>query len=317
MKKVTNEYIKDTIRIVVQSRDRPKYLKHTVNSVLNQNPSVAKYNIVISDNSDTDEVEEMVNLNYSNNNLVYIRRIPSLSPLEHLKLIISETNEEYVVLFHDDDIMHSNYIETMLPFIQKKGIAAVGCNEYIFKNDFTKSLRAKPHSFKKPHILVSEKEFLEQYIPSNSGVCVFPGYMYNTALLKKIKLNNVRRSDGVSDVLMLNSLLEYGSIVWIPDYLVYYRLHDSNDGNNLYTTDHITLLNRMSCNGLDKDSIAATMRFNYLFQWFLAQDIKNIFLWKNRVIFKYLFYKSFYLMRKWHLWKSLLNNRYIKNKFLK
>ena len=309
--------MRDIVQIVILSRDRPEYLKETINSVLNQKLLGIEVEVVISDNSERSEVEEMIGQNYPDENLKYIRRVPSVSSLEHFQLVISECKKKYVVLFHDDDIMHPDYIETMFPFIQKEGVAAVGCSTFVFKDDFKKSLRAKSHDFKQPKTFISEKSFLEQYIPGSSGVAVFPGYMYNTACLKKIKLNNVRRKEGVSDVLMLNSLLTYGPIVWIPDFLMYYRLHDSNDGNNLYTVDHISLLNCMSHNGLDKNTIAASMRFNYLFQWLLAQDIKNIFLWRNRIVFKYLFFKSFYLMSKPDLWKSLLNNRFIKNIILK
>jgi len=309
--------MKEKIQIVVLSRDRPKYLKESVESVLKQKASKEKFKIIISDNSEKDEVEEMIGRDYSSKDLKYIRRKPTLSPIEHFQLVISECEEKYVVLFHDDDVMHPDYIETMWEFIQREGVAAVGCNEFVFKEKFAKSLRAKPHSFKSPETFISEKDFLKQYIPGSNGVSVFPGYVYNAACLKKIRLNNVRRKGGVSDILMLNSLLNHGSIVWIPNYLVYYRLHDSNDGNNLYTVDHIQLLNRMAHNGLNKSTVAAPMRFNYMLQWFLAQRFKNLFQWRNRTVFKYLFFKSFYLMSKPDLWKSLLNNRYIKNKILK
>jgi hypothetical protein len=213
--------------------------------------------------------------------------------------------------------MHPDYVETMLPFIKEEGLAGVGCNTFFFKKDFKKSEISKPHKFKIPVKFTSEKDFLEQNIPGNSGVAVFPGYMYSTECLKRIKLDNILEKGRLSDVLMLNSLLEYGAIIWIPDLLMYYRIHGSNYSKNLYTTEQISVFNRMAYSGLDKNTDLVPMRFTYLFQWLLAQDIKNIFLWKNRIVFKYLFFKSFFLMSKIHFWKSLLNNRFMKAPFLK
>jgi cellulose synthase/poly-beta-1,6-N-acetylglucosamine synthase-like glycosyltransferase len=317
MKKESGKYMKDTIRIVILSRDRPKYLKDTIDSVLNQKPSMAKIKIVISDNSEKDEVEEMINLNYSNDNLNYIRRVPTVSVLKHGQLVISECEEKYIVIFHDDDIMHPDYVKTMLPFIKKEGVVAVGCNAFLFTNDLKKTVPSKSFSFEKVKTFSNEKEFLREYIPSSSGIAAFPGYMYNTECLKKIELDNVHRKDGGSDVLMLNSLLNHGSIIWTPNFLMYYRLHGSNDGNNLYTADYIVILNRMSYNGLGKDTDALSMRFIYLLRWFVAQDIKNLFLWKNRIVFRYLFVKSFVLLFRADSWKILLNNQYVKRFFIK
>jgi hypothetical protein len=40
-------------------------------------------------------------------------------------LTIFECEEKHMVMFHDDDMMHPDYVETMFPFIQKEGVSAV------------------------------------------------------------------------------------------------------------------------------------------------------------------------------------------------
>lgn len=309
--------MKNTVRVVILSRDRLKYLKDAIDSVLNQRLSTENIEIVVSDNSEGDAVENMIHNNYSGGDINYIRRVPAVSVLEHCRLIISETKEEYLVLFHDDDIIHPDYIRTMLPLVQQKGVSAVGCNAFLFNDDMNRAISSKPFSFKGSRVFSSGKSFLEQYIPNNSGIAAYPSHIYRTESLQQVDLNNVHRKNGFHDVLLLNSLLSFGVIVWVPDLLMYYRLHESNDGSNLYTADHISLLNKMSHSGIDKNTTAASMRFNYLFQWFVNQDVRNIFSWRNWIVFKYLFFKSFYLVSRIDLWKSLLNNRYIKNKILK
>jgi|SaaInlStandDraft_4_1057021.scaffolds.fasta_scaffold25480_2 cellulose synthase/poly-beta-1,6-N-acetylglucosamine synthase-like glycosyltransferase len=308
--------MKDIVQIVILSRDRPKYLKQTVDSVLNQKISREKFEIIISDNSDKDDVKEMIGQDYSNANLKYIRRSPSVSLMKHFQLVISECDATYAVLFHDDDIMHPNYIETMLPNIQKKDVAAVCCNSYVFNNDISRTT-GEMHNYKSVKTFTNENDFLGSYVPwSRGGIAPMPGYIYKTEFLKRVELKRISKEDNFSDTLMLSAFTEYGSIVWVPDFLMYYRVHDSNEHLKLYTVDNIAVLNRMFHNGLRKDTDLMPMRFNYLLIWLLRQDKKNIFSWRNKIIFKYLFFNSFYLVRKKNFWKSF-SNRFIKKYFLK
>ena len=120
---------------------------------------------------------EMIHQDYSSNNIKYIRRSPSVSLMKHFQLIISECRNEYTVLFHDDDIMHPNYIETMLPYMQKEGVAAVGCNSFIFNNDISKTV-GEMHKFKSVKTFIDENDFLSNYMPwSIGGIAPFPGYI--------------------------------------------------------------------------------------------------------------------------------------------
>jgi len=296
----------DTIQIVILSRDRPDYLKKTIQSVLNQSLLTAKIKIIVSDNSEKSEVKKMIDRYYFDSNLKYIRREPPVLAIDHFRLVISECKEEYLVLFHDDDIMHPDYIETMLPFVQKN-VAAVGCNSLVFKNDLEKATY-KPHNFQAPKTFTSEKEFLEQYLPGSGWLAPFPGYMYNSEILKKIKLKRVTARGLYSDVLLLSSLLDYGKIIWIPNFLMYYRLHSSNESNNLYMSEVITMLNRMKHNGLGRSNVLVIMlRCGYWLKWILMQNIKDIFQWRNRTVFKFLFFSSFYLVSKASFWKAFFN----------
>ena len=135
--------------------------------------------------------------------------------------------------------------------------------------------------------------------------------IYKTKFLKKVKLKRISKEDSFSDTLMLSAFTEYGSIVWVPNFLMDYRAHASNEHLKLYTVDNIAVLNRMFHNGLRKETDLMPMRFNYLLIWLKRQDKKNIFSWRNKIIFKYLFFNLFCLVWKSNFWKSFYN-RYIK-----
>lgn len=302
-----------TIQVVILSRDRPDYLKEAIQSVLSQRLLAAKVKVIVSDNSENDKVREMINQYYFNSDLEYIKRDKSMLFSEHFQLVISECKEKYVVVFHDDDIMHPDYIETMSLCIQKEGVAAVGCNSYIFSNDIV-GAKPKPHSFNSLKTFNSKKDFLRQLLPGGSWIAPFPGYMYKTALLKMNKLSDIPAPSIYSDMdpLMLNALLDYGPIVWVPDFLMYYRLHNSNLSNSLHMPVRIDVLNCMARNGLSKDSVPVIiLRCGYWLKWLSMQGIKNIFSWKGRVVLKYLFFKSFFLVFKLTFWKVIFNKHTI------
>ena len=307
--------MRDIVQVIILSRDRPEYLKTTINSVLKQSISREKFEIIISDNSIKNDVETMIIQDYSNDNLEYIRRTPSVSLMKHFQLIISECREKYTVLFHDDDVMHPNYLEIMIPFIQQENVASVACNSSIFNDDISKS-EGEAHHYKSVKTFTNENEFLLSYMPWSNGIAPFPSYIYKTKYLKKVELKRISRPDNFSDTLFLSDFLRYGSVVWIPDFLMYYRVHNSNEHMKLYTVDNIAVLNRMYLNGLSKKTFLMPMRFSYLLIWFLKQEIKDIFLWRNKIILKFLFLNSFQLALTKNFWRSF-SNRFIKKYFSK
>ncbi len=298
--------MKETIKIVILSRDRPQYLKESLDSVLNQKYSGVKLKIVVSDNSEGDEVNELIKRHYVDSDIEYIRRDPPIPSRAHFQIIISECQEKYVVLFHDDDVMHPNYIKTISPFIQKEGVVAVSCNAFLCENGISKS-KNKSHYFTSCKRFDNEKDFLEQYLLGSCGVAPFPGYIYQSNFLKKISLAPLPGAK-YFDVILLSTILRYGLILWIPDSLMYYRIHDSNDSNFEDVAGRMALLNYMSKQGLDKNRGPLLMsRFIFWLKWILERDKRSILLWRNRIVFKFLFIKLFYLASELFFWKKLFN----------
>ena len=104
---------KAQVQIYILSRDRPKFLREAIDSILNQNQSLMKFEIVVSDNSKSGDVSKMISKHYSTKNFKYIKRGGMLSSREHFRLVVSELNSKYAVLFHDDDVLFPNYIKIM------------------------------------------------------------------------------------------------------------------------------------------------------------------------------------------------------------
>ena len=153
------------LQIAILSRDRADFLKEAVDSALMQSGSELDYEIIISDNSEKDDVNKLVNKYYlTNKKIKYIRRNPTLSDLYlHCELVISEFNSKYAVIFHDDDILHPDYIEKMTPLLSNESIVSVGCNAKIFNNNIIDSTK-RMHNFNSLKIFNSKKDFLQQYL---------------------------------------------------------------------------------------------------------------------------------------------------------
>ena len=52
------------LQIIILSRDRAEYLHEAIASVLTQNEPELDYEIIISDNSETDDVSDLINKYY-------------------------------------------------------------------------------------------------------------------------------------------------------------------------------------------------------------------------------------------------------------
>ena len=125
-----------SLQIYIMSRDRPDYLINALDSVISQVTVNIKLDIIVSDNSETDEVEKIVSDLYQNSNITYVRRVPTLSPFDHHRAIINEVSSEFFMLFHDDDIMLPNLVQNLYTEISRDDdVVAVGSNALLFYQD--------------------------------------------------------------------------------------------------------------------------------------------------------------------------------------
>ena len=225
------------------------FLRVAIDSVLQQNHSQIKFEIIVSDNSDNDDVSKMIDEDYAQKNIKYIRRSGFTSHMGHTQLVVSELNSEYSVIFHDDDILHPDYMSVMSSFLNKSDVVAVGCNCMNFKDNIL-----DPKNFLDSKLRINnlsssikfnnEKDFLERYLPGNGGAAPYPSYMYRTKYLKQAMLK-VSVTGKHADVSILSSLLNYGTIVWLEKPLMHYRIHASNDSVIEEITSNISLFNYM------------------------------------------------------------------------
>ncbi|WP_416695927.1 glycosyltransferase family A protein [Candidatus Pseudothioglobus sp. Uisw_050_01] len=297
------------LQIVILSRDRAEYLQESIESVLAQNDVELDYEIIISDNSEQNDVNELINKFYSTSKKIkYIRRVPPVSAQHHNELVISELNSKFAVIFHDDDILHPDYLKTIGPFILNNPPAAISCNAKIFKNKITDGKKLM-HHFKSIKRFNNKQCFLEQYLVGNGGIAPYPGYVYNTSFLQKVSFDSIGKVSQIGwkhfDVSILSSLLDYGDIIWLPETLMFYRL--GGDSNNEDVSARLRLLRYMFMIGIDRASKPVFL-YRYLFwlNWIRQQEFlwSNLSNWRYQIVIKFIFFKAINVICTSYFWKT-------------
>lgn len=280
----------EEIEIFILCRDRPYYSKLAINSVLN-NSSKAK--IIISDNSESDLIEKMCleffpDLSY--------RRRSNLDPISHLKVIVKEAKSEYLVMFHDDDIMKHNYLEVMLStFKSNNEIIAIGSNaEIIDENGSVTGIFFKQKNNNKGIEITNKDNLLLPYVTLGKEFdkfAPFPSYIYKTKYISS-EMFEINDGSNHADLSFLMKVLNKGKIYWTNETLIQYRIHKQNGSNSIPIIQKISLYNYL----IRKEKInkksnqMIDFRFRIWFPWLKFRLIKQITISrKERVVFIFLF----------------------------
>ena len=226
-----------TLEIFIICHNRPEQAKEAIQAVLNQNSS--DYQLIVSDNSSTDTVEEMVRTHFSS--VVYRRRPATLPALAHFNTCISEASADYFCLFHDDDTMREDFVRNIAEAIAlHPTVVAFGTNACV-RNIAANSKSLSFLSLGQFEQISSPEDLFRRYFGRyHTGIAPFPGYVYQTA---KIEGKRIPEDGGkYADVSWLLTVAASGRIVWIAKPLLDYYLHGGNDGLQESWRDRLRLL---------------------------------------------------------------------------
>lgn len=233
----------ESLTIYILCHNRPDDAKQAIQSVLAQ--SDAGYQLVVSDNSSNDEVEHMVRREFPAVN--YRRRVPMLPALAHFNCCIAEAEGDYFCLFHDDDIMGTDFVSAIRQCAQQFPHAVlIGCNAHIERFG---QCEARPsfRTFREYEHMATPRELAMRYFSrAQSGIAPFPGYVYNRRMMAGLLIP--AEGGKYADVTWLLMLAQLGEVVWINRPLMTYRLHASNDSNTDSRRDRLRFLGYLKQN---------------------------------------------------------------------
>ena len=289
-----------SLTVYILCYNRPNFARQSILSVLSQ--TCQEFNLIVSDHSSNDEVKEMVGKNFPD--VTYIRRSPSLKHLEHFNLCIDEVKTDYYCLFHDDDVMASNFVETMLNFIHDyPDAAAFACNAYI-ETDGKIEKRLAFLSHKKYELFSTPKRLAERYFSRNqSGIAPNPSYIYSQ--LKTSGQRFIVDGGKYADVSLLLDIAQQGSIIWLNKPLMTYRMHGNNLGSVESLPDRIRFLAYLK---KYKNILGMGVLYDYRSSFVYKRILRNGFKGKRKryaTAKSYLNFYHIYHYLRWSTYKTL------------
>lgn len=105
-----------TLTITIPTFNRSIYLKDAIDSVLKQ--SYTDFELIILDNASTDGTKDIVN-QFKDNRITYKNSNVKLELTHSINRSFNYCYNDYLMIFHDDDIMEVNFLEDNLKAIQQ------------------------------------------------------------------------------------------------------------------------------------------------------------------------------------------------------
>ncbi len=217
------------LTIFLLCHNRPKLAREAIHSILNQTRK--DFVFIISDNS-TDRLTEMI-VKKEFPSVIYQRQSPVLTPQDHFKKIFQSSTTKYFVVFHDDDILDSHYVEKIYEafHIKYSDACAIGVNgTYVVEGHLDRSKRNNTQiitSHKNYAVPLTTDRLLNAYLSQDEGgAAPFSAYAYNSHRLNGL-FPDFSKGRLYFDTIFLASISTKNKIYWLPMPLVYIRQHDA------------------------------------------------------------------------------------------
>lgn len=224
--------MKPLVSIITTSYNYEKYIKQTIESVLNQTYENWEY-IIIDDGSKDNSIN--IIKEYSNTNkkikLFTHPNHENKGIIESLKLGINNAKGDYIVFLESDDYLSNNYIQKKIDYLlNNKDIKIITNNleligsleDIIQKSKYLKLVENywKKHNY--PHQI-------NNIITIFNCIPTFSCVMIKTDIIKKCNFNSPKKAwiDW-----WLWGQVAYESVYCIPEQLTYYRIHSDSYINN-------------------------------------------------------------------------------------
>ena len=224
-------YTSDDIEVMILTVNRLKYFKIALDSILNQ---TEKVKVTIVDNAGSDGTEEYIkSLMETNPKLNYFRQKELVPARENFKTAANLAGAKYVMFFHDDDILHPQYIEYALKALNKYGDLDVICSLMeTFKGDDEPEIKniekAKYIYFKDKSDFVAHT--YRTFCADGSSI-IFPNVIYKTENVKTSVFEHDKYGKILDKPFVINSIKD-GGCVQLRENFLFYRVHEAQDTKN-------------------------------------------------------------------------------------
>ncbi|MDI6603793.1 MAG: glycosyltransferase family 2 protein [Thermoanaerobacteraceae bacterium] len=292
------------VTVAIPTYNRAHYLKEAIESVLAQ--TYKDYELLIIDNASTDNTEDVVKI-FNDKRIKYIKNETNIGMVNNWNKCLDLAQGEYVIIFHDDDLMKPKLLEEEVKILDNNDDVVVVATNVTLIDENNNILKKKNMNINND-IIFNNKDFIRRIYREN--LCLqFPTVIMR---LNFINQNNIRFEEEVgpgSDVYL------YFKINLLPKkiYLInqshcYYRVHKEQESfkksidaemklydkttkllkiNNL--NDVLPLMKNTLANGIISN-LAHRLAYGYInredFKEYMNR-IKEENIWTNNIKFTY------------------------------
>lgn len=257
------------LTVFILTHNRPVMVQTAIESVLAQKPF--DFTFIVSDNSDNNETEKVLK------EKVYFEKInyyhTTANGADRWHDIFSRVETQYFMVFHDDDEMLPNMVNSLYNEIEKNKLAAIGGNAKVFKDGKFSHLYSKKGGVR---VLNDFADFPKSWI--NTLVAPFPSYMYSKECIRVFPFDFP--AGKFSDAVFIgNILLKIGSIGTVTEPLFIYNIHGGQD----------------------------SAVYDYLSQYYLYRYYKNNSSKNTKILDKYRVYVLYCLVNSEFVTKNIIS----------
>jgi len=217
------------LSIAVPTYNRLAYLKQSLSSILDQ--TFQDFSIFVFDNASTESVKEEIE-KFGDPRIQFIGAEKNIGSTGNINRILQYPFEsEYVIIFHDDDVMHPKMLEIETSFLNAHTdlvfvVADLQRSKDSTMQSFSKFNEADiPHTIyrKNPEFVRAQMSWLRY---------TFNSAMYRVKVLENAEMKPKRFSD-FADMMFLAEISKKGSCAFLNAPLVNYRVHVTQDSELL------------------------------------------------------------------------------------
>ncbi len=266
--------------VFVLTYNRAKYLKIMLDSLCTQ--TAKGFNIKVLNNASTDNTIEIVNQiqqEYPERNITIITNEKNIGNVGNFKHSQELATNEYTAIFHDDDAIHPEYIETAMKIFEKNSDIVMCSGNHIAlwnvdNNDW--------HLLYKNYYKYKQKD--AAYLNLLVNRPTFAANIYKTAAYKKI-MYHPELYGKLHDVIFMIEMNKIGSTAFILGACIKWRQSIVSDSSNLKTgpfpNEIANIVHKIKKLNSNHKLLGAPLLYNFAYFLYKWSALKRFLTWKE------------------------------------
>jgi len=268
----------DNLEVFITTYNRAEMLKETLKTICEQ--TAGGFDILIMDNASTDhtrDVVEEMKKQYPKRNITFVGAEENVGGVNNLNKSRLMAKKEWAMIFHDDDLMHPDYVKAAMDLLKQNPDAVMASCTYVASyNPESNNWENFPKNMNTAAYVVDVKDFAALLFGGLTHN--FASTIYKTSLLREQKIKDDLYGKMWDRPFMLD-VATHGKTVILKDPYVKYRLHSGQDTTSAnsgpFAREWFVLLNNY------KDILGNSWfnKYGFVYQSFVHSQLRVGYHW--------------------------------------